>query len=693
MSDTRNLLIEIGTEELPPKALKRLSNAFTQGIESGLMKAELAHGRIASYASPRRLAVLIEDLVTTQADKEVERRGPAVKAAFDEDGNPTRAAIGFAKSCGTEVDQLETVETDKGAWLSFSSRQQGRATSSLIPEIVSESLDQLPIPKRMRWGSLKAEFVRPVHWLVLLFGDEVIDTEILSVKSGRETRGHRFHHPETIYLGEPEAYSPILESEGRVIADFSDRREAVRAQVMEIASTVGGTAVIDDDLLDEVTALVEWPVAILGNFEERFLDVPAECLISAMKGHQKYFHLVDGEGKLMPNFITLSNIESSDPDVVREGNERVIRPRLSDAEFFWNQDRKKRLEDHTESLKTILFQKKLGSLYDKTGRVTSLAATIAEAIGGDQAMAQRAAKLGKCDLMTEMVCEFPELQGIMGRYYAQLDNEDREVAIALEEQYMPRFAGDQLPETKTGQSISIAEKLDTLVGIFAIGQPPTGDRDPFALRRATLGTLRIIIEKELDLDLLQLLQQAAGGLSNVDVTANEEVISQVFDFMMERLRNIYLDQQIAPDTFEAVLARRPSQPLDFNQRIHAVTTFRQLPEAESLAAANKRISNILKKTDESIPEVANTEKLLESAEKELASTLNTLTDEVAPLLADRNYTQALKKLAALREPVDNFFDDVMVMVEDTELRANRLALLSQLQGLFLKVADLSKLQG
>ena len=693
MSDTRNLLIEIGTEELPPKALKRLSNAFTQGIESGLMKAELAHGRIASYASPRRLAVLIEDLVTTQADKEVERRGPAVKAAFDEDGNPTRAAIGFAKSCGTEVDQLETVETDKGAWLSFSSRQQGQATSSLIPEIVSESLDQLPIPKRMRWGSLKAEFVRPVHWLVLLFGDEVIDTEILSVKSGRETRGHRFHHPETIYLGEPEAYSPILESEGRVIADFSDRREAVRAQVMEIASTVGGTAVIDDDLLDEVTALVEWPVAILGNFEERFLDVPAECLISAMKGHQKYFHLVDGEGKLMPNFITLSNIESSDPDVVREGNERVIRPRLSDAEFFWNQDRKKRLEDHTESLKTILFQKKLGSLYDKTGRVTSLAATIAEAIGGDQAMAQRAAKLGKCDLMTEMVCEFPELQGIMGRYYAQLDNEDREVAIALEEQYMPRFAGDQLPETKTGQSISIAEKLDTLVGIFAIGQPPTGDRDPFALRRATLGTLRIIIEKELDLDLLQLLQQAAYGLSNVDVTANEEVISQVFDFMMERLRNIYLDQQIAPDTFEAVLARRPSQPLDFNQRIHAVTTFRQLPEAESLAAANKRISNILKKTDESIPEVANTEKLLESAEKELASTLNTLTDEVAPLLADRNYTQALKKLAALREPVDNFFDDVMVMVEDTELRANRLALLSQLQGLFLKVADLSKLQG
>jgi glycyl-tRNA synthetase beta chain len=693
MSETRNLLIEIGTEELPPKALKRLSESFTKGIEEGLAKAELAHDAISSYATPRRLAVMIENLVTTQADKEVERRGPAVNAAFDEDGNPTKAAEGFARSCGTEVDQLETIETDKGAWLTFNIRQQGQATTAIIPGIVSESLDRLPIPKRMRWGSLKAEFVRPVHWLVLLFGDEVINAEILSVKSGRETRGHRFHHPEPIYLGEPEAYGPILESEGRVIADFNDRREAIRAQVMELASTIGGTAVIDNDLLDEVTALVEWPVAILGNFEERFLKVPAECLISAMKGHQKYFHLVDDAGRLMPNFVTLSNIESSDPDKVREGNERVIRPRLTDAEFFWNQDRKKRLEDHIEGLKTILFQKKLGSLYDKTERVTSLAGIIAETIGGDRSQAERAAQLAKCDLMCEMVYEFPELQGIMGRYYAQLDNESSEVAKALDEQYMPRFAGDQLPETRTGLALAIAEKLDTLMGIFAIGQPPTGDRDPFALRRATLGILRIIVEKGLDLDLFALLKQAAEGLSNVDLHPGENEINEVFDFMMERLRNIYYEQGIAPDTFESVLARRPSEPLDFDQRIHAVTAFRALPEAESLAAANKRISNILKKSDEPIPQSVDSEKLEESAEKALAIKINLLAAEVKPLLADRDYTEALKKLAALREPVDKFFDDVMVMAENAELRINRLALLSQLQGLFLQVADLSKLQG
>ena len=693
MNETRNLLIEIGTEELPPKALKSLSVSFTKGIEEGFSQAELAHGEIKSYASPRRLAVLVTDLVTTQEDKEVERRGPALKAAFDEEGKPTKAAEGFARSCGTGVDELQTVETDKGAWLVFSSRQKGKATAELIPAIVTESLDRLPIPKRMRWGDLKSEFVRPVHWLVLLFGDEVIGTEILSVKTGRETRGHRFHHPAPIYLGEPEAYGPILESEGRVIADFNDRREAIRALVMEAASATGGKAVIDEDLLDEVTALVEWPVAIVGNFEERFLDVPSECLISAMKGHQKYFHLVDEAGNLMPNFITISNIESKDPEKVREGNERVIRPRLSDAEFFWNQDRKHSLEDRLDSLKTILFQKKLGSLYDKTQRVTKLAGIIAESIGGDRGKAERAAQLAKCDLMTEMVYEFPELQGIMGRYYAQLDGEESEVAKALDEQYMPRFAGDDLPSTKTGQALAVAEKLDSLLGIFAIGQPPTGDKDPFALRRASLGTLRIIVEKGLDLDIAELLQQAANGLADVDVKAGEEEITQVFDFMMERLRNIYHEQGIAADTFEAVLARRPTRPLDFDQRIHAVTTFRTLPEAASLAAANKRIHNILKKAEETISDTVVAEKLEDAAEKALVEKLNHLAAEVDPLLAERDYTEALKSLAGLRDPVDKFFDNVMVMVDDAELRANRLALLSRLQGLFLQVADLSRLHG
>ncbi len=693
MSNTRNLLIEIGTEELPPTALKRLSTAFTDGIVEGLAKAELSHGEVKSYATPRRLAVLVSDLITGQQDKEVERKGPSLKAAFDDDGNPTKAAEGFARSCGTDVNALQTVETEQGAWLVFRSRQQGRQTAELIPAIVNESLDKLPIPKRMRWGALKAEFVRPVHWLVLLFGDEVIDAEILSVQAGRETRGHRFHHPDTLYLGEPEAYAPLLESEGRVIADFNDRREAIRAQVMEAAAATGGEAIIDEDLLDEVTALVEWPVAILGNFEERFLEVPPECLISTMKSNQKYFHLLDKDGKLLPHFITISNIESSDPDKVREGNERVVRPRLSDADFFWNQDRSKRLEDHIERLKSILFQKKLGTLYDKTARVTYLAGIIADAIGGDRSHAERAAQLAKCDLMTEMVYEFPELQGIMGRYYAHHDGEHAEVAEALEEQYLPRYAGDTLPASKTGQALALADKLDTLSGIFGIGQHPTGDKDPFALRRAALGALRIVIDKGLEVDLDVLLHQAVASQEQAGIKLERDTVSEVFDFMLERLRHLYQEQGISSDAFSAVAARRPTQPLDFEQHIKAVTAFRELPEAESLAAANKRIHNILKKAEECIPQSADISKLQEPAETALAEKLAELAGKVEPLLAARDYTSALKQLAVLREPVDAFFDDVMVMVDDAELRANRLGLLNQLQGLFLRVADLSLLQG
>jgi glycyl-tRNA synthetase beta chain len=691
MSNKRDLLIEIGTEELPPKALLKLSNAFTAGITEGLRKAELDFGQVESFAAPRRLAVLVKNLDEAQADKEVERRGPALAAAFDEDGNPTKATEGFARSCGVSPNELETLESGKGAWLVYRSTQSGQPTAQLIPAILTESLHRLPIPKRMRWGDLDAEFVRPVHWVVLLFGDDVIDTEILSVTSGRDTYGHRFHHPAPIYLGEPAAYAPILETTGRVMADFAKRREAIRAQVIEAAAKASGKAIIDDDLLDEVTGLVEWPLAVVGSFEERFLEVPPECLISAMKGHQKYFHMVDSNGRLMPNFITVSNIESRHPEYVREGNERVIRPRLTDADFFWNQDRKSTLEARIDSLKTVVFQQKLGTIFDKSQRVAAIAAKIAEVIGSEPELAARAAALAKCDLMTEMVGEFPELQGIMGRYYAQHDGESAEVAAALDEQYMPRFAGDALPQGSTGQAVAIADKLDTLIGIFGIGQVPSGDKDPFALRRAALGALRVIIEQGLDIDLLEMLDHAA--LANTGLFDNDDVIDQVFDFMMSRLKAYYHDAGVAPDTFEAVLAQRPSRPLDFDARLRAVTAFRSLAEAESLAAANKRISNILKKSEETIPAQVDTALLQEAAEKALHEQVEVMATKVAPLFATRDYEAALKQLAGLREVVDTFFDAVMVMADDTAIRANRLALLNRLRGLFLEVADLSQLQG
>lgn len=688
----RDLLIEIGTEELPPVALKGLSEAFEQGIRDELEKADLGFAGIKRYAAPRRLAVLVEGLAEGQADKAVERRGPALTAAFDENGNPTKAAQGFAGSCGVTVDQLETLETEKGAWLVFRTNEPGQPTTALVPGIVQASLDRLPIPKRMRWGDLDAQFVRPVHWIVLLFGDEVIDAELLAVKAGRETRGHRFHHPAPLYLGEPAAYAPLLETEGKVLAEFATRREAIRAQVLEAANQVGGTAVIDEELLDEVTALVEWPVAVVGNFEQRFLAVPPECLISTMKSNQKYFHVVDGTGKLMPHFITISNIESRKPEYVRAGNERVVRPRLTDAEFFWNQDRKQRLETRVEALKSIVFQKQLGTLYEKTERVVAIAGAVARALGSDQVKAERAAWLGKCDLMTDMVFEFPELQGIMGRYYAAHDGEDAEVAQALDEQYMPRFAGDALPATRTGQALAIADRVDSLIGIFGIGQPPSGAKDPFALRRAALGVVRTCIERELDLDLLELLHSGAAEFTRQGVQLSKDTADQVFDFVLERLRHYYSEQGVAHDTFDAVLERRPGNPRDFDQRIRAVGAFRALPEADALAAANKRIRNILRKAEEPIPDTVDEGRLVEPAEHALAEAVATAREAVEPLLASREYEAALKRLAALRETVDRFFDDVMVMADDAAVRANRLALLQQLGDLFLDVADISRLQ-
>lgn len=691
MKDFDDLLIELGTEELPPKALAKLSKAFLQGVEQGLKKAELSYDEIRPYATPRRLALVISKLQTKQPDRVVERRGPAVTAAFDEDGNPTKALLGFAGSCGVEVDDLDTMKTDKGAWLVFKQEQAGATAADLLPEIIQQALNDLPIPKRMRWGDLPGEFVRPVHWLIVLLGDEIVPMDLLGVSADRFTRGHRFHYPQPIRISSPMTYAPQLESEGHVMVDFEARKEAIEGQVKELASKLKGSAIINPDLLDEVTGLVEWPVALAGNFDQRFLELPPEALISSMEGHQKYFAVEAKDGKLLPHFITVSNIASQDPTQVIAGNERVILPRLSDAAFFWDTDRKRALAEHQDQLKTIVFQNKLGTVYDKSQRVAALAAEIAAQIEGQPALAERAAQLAKCDLVTEMVGEFPELQGIMGRYYARLDGEDNEVAEALDEQYQPRFAGDNLPATRTGQAVSLAEKLDTLTGLFGIGQPPSGVKDPFALRRAALGVLRIIIEKSLDLDLTQLLDKAAA---NFDGKLSEKDVSdQVMQYFFDRLRGYALEQGFKADEFEAVLTVKPTRPLDFMQRLKAVAAFRKLEQAESLSAANKRIGNILRKNDAETtgPEIKDS-LLLEAAEKALAEQVSQARRELAPLTAKADYTGVLNYLAGMRETVDSFFDDVMVMADDEAVRQNRLALLNQTRALFLGVADISCLQ-
>ncbi len=686
----RDLLVEIGTEELPPKALSKLCDAFASGVEAGLKEAGLAYEKVNAYAAPRRLAVLINNVEEAQADRDVEKRGPAVKAAYDKDGNPTKAAQGFARGCGVEVSELDTMSTDKGEWLVFKVQEKGRQAIELIPEMVEQSLAKLPIPKRMRWGDSDAEFVRPVHWVVMLFGHDVIDAEILGIKTGRESRGHRFHHPEVINLQTPEDYLHRLQSPGHVMVDREARKQLILEQTKATAAKLGGQAVIDDDLLEEVTSLVEWPVAVAGDFDKAFLEVPAECLVSSMQDHQKYFPVVDTQGALMPHFITISNIESKDVSKVKDGNERVIRPRLGDAKFFWEQDSRKKLESHIEALDKVVFQQKLGSLGDKSRRVSVIAESIANSLGENADYAKRAAMLSKCDLMTEMVYEFTDLQGIMGRYYALNDGEAAEVADALDEQYMPRFAGDQLPSGKTGQILSLADKLDSLLGIFAIGQKPTGEKDPFALRRAALGALRILIECKLDLDLLELLQTTAEAYGDtINATA---AVDDVVQFMLERLKVYYTSQSIGVDVYDAVLALRPTRPVDFDRRIHAVNDFRKLEQAESLAAANKRIGNILKKIDGEVSQLISMDLLQEAAEKQLHDELQSLSPEVSALLEAGDYASALKELAALRDSVDAFFDQVMVMAEDESLKQNRLALLSQLHGLFIKAADLSRLQ-
>jgi glycyl-tRNA synthetase beta chain len=690
-----DFLVEIGTEELPPKALKTLSMAFTQGIEDGLKSASLNHGEVKAFASPRRLSVRISALDAQQADKEVEKRGPSKKAALDKDGNPSKAVLGFAQSLGIEPSQLEEMETPKGTWLVYRSIEAGQATKDLLIDIVAESLNKLPIPKRMRWGSQKVEFVRPLQWVVMLFDNQVIPGTILGIPTGNTTRGHRFHSQGLIEINDANNYEQLLLEQGKVIADYELRKEKIRQGVITVAKEHQGLAVIDEDLLDEVTSLNEWPVPLLGKFDERFLEVPTEALISSMKEHQKYFHMLDEKGAMMPNFITLANIESKDPKQVIEGNERVIRPRLSDAAFFFETDKKTKLEDRRDQLKKIVFQTKLGTVYDKSERVAVLAGKISEAIGGNASDAQRAGRLAKSDLVTEMVLEFTDLQGIMGYHYALNDGESKEVALALNEQYQPKFAGDDLPTTLTGCALSLAEKLDSLVGLFGINQPPTGTKDPFALRRAALGALRILVEKKLSLDLTDLITWALESYQlqgQVAKLENKDVEQQLISYILDRFRARYDDEGVSIDIFLSVNARRPTQPLDFDNRIKAVDAFAKLPEAAALAAANKRVSNILAKQDADLSGLNLDQTLLtETAEQMLAQQLQAISTKVMPLFDKGDYQSALSLLAGLQETVDTFFEEVMVMADDPAVKQNRLILLKQLSDLFLRVADISLL--
>lgn len=688
---SRDLLIELGTEELPPKALASLSAALTDEFVRQLDEAGLNHGAVERFAAPRRLALLVRDLDEKQADRDIERQGPAVQAAFDSDGNPTKAAQGFAASLGLTVDQLGRQDTGKGERLVAQITEQGKSAAELIPAFFTQSIQKLPIPKRMRWGKRKVQFVRPAHWLVALFGDEVIPFELLDLQSGRTSYGHRFHAPGAIELASASEYAQRIENDGHVLADFDRRKAMIKEQTLAAGKEAGGVAQINPDLLNEVTALVEWPEALMGSFDDDFLRVPQEALISAMEEHQKYFSVLDNDGKLMPRFITISNIQSKDPQQVIHGNEKVIRPRLADAAFFYDNDCKRTLAQHAEGLTNVVFQQQLGTVAEKCERIGGLAAVIAENIGGDVDNAKLAGKLSKADLNSEMVGEFDTMQGIMGFYLAQREGQPKEVANALYEQYLPRFAGDTLPQSKTGMAVSLADKIDTLVGIFGIGQKPSGTKDPYALRRATLGVLRIIIEHELALDLRELLDKAAEQMGERIDTAQ---VDDAFEFIKGRYRAIYQEQGIATPVILSVLAIDDAcrKPLDFDRRVKAVAAFQQRDEAQALAAANKRVSNILAKLETAPAEEIDGALLEDEAEKTLTNMVVAAFEQTYELLEAGDYASVLEMLAQLREPVDTFFDTVMVMAEDEAVRNNRLALLAFLRDLFLNVADISLLQ-
>ena len=680
----QDFLVELGTEELPPKALKKLGEAFLAGIEKGLQDAGLHYAQARFHAAPRRLAVIVDQLATQQPDRSVNLDGPPVQAAFDAEGKPTQAALGFARKCGVELAEIDT----SGPKLRFSRTIAGQPAIELLPGIVQASLDGLPIPKRIRWADRKDEFVRPTQWLVMLLGDAVVDCEILTQRAGRHSRGHRFHHPQAVAIARPSDYLPALR-EAHVLADFEERRVLIERRVAELAKQQDGQAIVPPDLLDEVTALVEWPVPLVCSFEERFLAVPQEALISTMQDNQKYFCLLDADGKLLPRFITVANIESKDAAQIVAGNEKVVRPRLTDAEFFFKQDKKQRLEAFNARLANVVFQADLGTVLEKAQRVSELAGLVAAGIGGDAALAKRAGLLSKADLATEMVGEFPEMQGIAGYYYALNDGEHADVAAALNEQYMPRGAGAELPSTLTGAAVAVADKLDTLVGIFGIGMLPTGSKDPYALRRAALGVLRILIEKGLDLNLVDAVAKSIDLYGNR--VKREGLAAQVLDFIFDRLRARYEDEGIDVTSYLAVRAVQPASALDFDQRVQGVEAFRRLPEADALAAANKRVSNLLAKYEGKLPETVEPRWFDNATEFSLYSAIQQAEQAVQPLAQSRQYREALGRLAAMREPVDAFFDAVLVNAEDASVRANRYALLARLRGLFLGVADISAL--
>ena len=692
MSAPHDFLVEIGTEELPPKALRALMVAFGEQLEAAIDTARLAHGAVRTYASPRRLSVLIENLASGQEDRTVTQKGPPVSVAFDDDGNITAAGSAFARKCGVEASALGRTKTDKGEWLSCDLVEQGKTSEELVPGLVEQALQELPIPRRMRWGAGDAEFVRPVHWVVLLHGSSVIEADIMGVAAGRQSFGHRFHAAGPVDVERASDYLDTLEKAGHVIADFERRRELVRKGVEAQARAAGGHAVASDDLYDEVTALVEWPVPLTGSFDETFLRLPREAVVSTLTSHQRYFPVETERGELLPAFITIANLDSKDPDKVRDGNERVIRPRLADAAFFWDSDRRVALASREEALREVVYQRGLGSLHDKSARTAHIAEAIADTAGADAQMVRRAAMLAKCDLLTGMVGEFPELQGVMGRYYAEADGEPAAVVAAIGDQYRPRFAGDALPATADGQVLAVADKLDTLAGVFSLGKKPSGNRDPFGLRRAALGVVRILIECELDIDLKAAIGVAAAAQPEGKL-AGEALAGELYTFITDRLRRYFLDRDpgLATETFDAVLARQPASLVDFARRLAAVQAFVALEPAASLAAANKRIANILRQAEFAGGAAVDEKLLVEDAEQSLWAAVAEVREAVAPKIADRQYTEALTAMAALRAPVDRFFDDVMVMTDDDATRDNRLALLGGLRALFLDVADISRL--
>lgn len=686
---TETLLIELGTEELPPKSLKTLATTFYEQIKVQLDNAELSYSEIHWYATPRRLAVKVEGLIACQADKAIEKRGPAVNVAFDAEGNASKAAEGWARSNGITVADAERLVTDKGEWLLHKMVEQGKQVEQLIPDMVNFAINKLPVPKPMRWGSGRTQFIRPVHTLTMLYGEKIIAGETLTVKSNNLVTGHRFHHHGLVAINHADNYETILR-EAHVVVDYEERKQTILAQINAAATELGGVALPDEELLDEVTSIVEWPVVLVGSFDEEFLNVPAEPLIYSMKDHQKYFPVTNLDGKLLNKFIFVSNIASKDPSQVIKGNEKVIRPRLADAEFFFKTDKKQTLESRLASLESVLFQKQLGTVKAKSERIANLSEFVAEKIGDDKTLAYRAGLLSKTDLMSDMVLEFPQVQGTMGKYYAQHDGEPEAVAQALEDQYRPRYAGDALPEQTIGCAVAIADKVDSLVGIFGINQPPKGDKDPFALRRAAIGLIRIIIEKQLNLDIAELIAKSVELYQ--DKLSNQDVAKQVLDFILGRYRAYYQDQNISVDVIQAVLANAPSKPLDFDKRIHAVTHFKTLAESATLAAANKRVGNILVKFKGELFSEFNQDLASEAEEKELAATFAEVKVRVLPLMANKDYQNALAELATLKQPIDNFFDNVMVMADDEQVKTNRLTLLSKIRDSFLNIADISLLQ-